>query len=111
MSSQQIPRTPPKRQTAQIFVSYSRSDRLAVDQLYEDLRKRHYILWLDVDEHGIEPGETWQPELVKQMSASEAVIACVSPDFLRSPYCRDEIEQAKRENKAIFPVIVRRLDK
>ena len=44
------------------------------------------------------------------MAASEAVVACVSPDFLRSPYCRAEIEQALDEEKAIFPVFVRRLE-
>jgi tetratricopeptide (TPR) repeat protein len=110
MSSLQTPSVPTKRPAAQIFISYSRSDRLAVDQLFEDLRKRYYVLWMDVDERGIEPGEKWRQELVKQVSASAAMIACVSPDFLRSAFCRDEVEQAKRENKHIFPVIVRRLD-
>ena len=99
-----------KQQKAQIFISYSRSDRLAVDQLARDLRKRHYALWMDVDEKGIEPGEEWVEELKKQISASEGMIACVSPDFLKSPYCRAEIEQAQREGKAIYPVIVRRLE-
>jgi tetratricopeptide (TPR) repeat protein len=65
---------------------------------------------MDVDEKGIEPGEEWLEELKKQVSASEGVIACVSPDFLKSPYCRAEIEQAQRESKAIYPAIVRRLE-
>ncbi|MBZ0298402.1 MAG: toll/interleukin-1 receptor domain-containing protein, partial [Anaerolineae bacterium] len=94
----------------QIFVSYSRSDRIAVDQLARDLRARHHELWMDVDERGIEPGEDWQEELVEQMNRSVAVVACVSPDFLRSKYCRAEIDQAQRENKPIYPAIVRRLD-
>lgn len=92
-----------------LFVSYSRSDRIAVDKLVADLRQRGYVLWMDVDERGIEPGEDWQRELTKQMSASEGVIACISPDFLASPYCPVEIAQAQRENKLIYPVIVRRL--
>jgi tetratricopeptide (TPR) repeat protein len=110
MASQTTPQPNRKRQTAQIFISYSRSDRLAIDHLFEDLHQHHYVLWMDVDEQGIEPGEAWQQELVKQMTASEAVIACVSPDFLRSKYCRAEIEQAKSENKPIYPVLMRRLD-
>jgi hypothetical protein len=93
----------------QIFVSYSRSDRLAVDRLVNDLRWRHYHLWIDVAVQGIEPGEDWQAELVTQMSASAAVLACLSPDFLESPYCRAEIEQAQREDKPIYPVLVGRL--
>lgn len=110
MSSRPDASRAPQRQSSQIFISYSRSDRLAVDQLFEDLRRRHYILWMDVDEHGIEPGEKWEQELMRQVSASEAVIACISPDFLRSRYCRAEIEQALREQKPVFPVLVRRLD-
>jgi len=92
-----------------LFVSYSRSDRIAVDKLVADLRQRGYVLWMDVDERGIEPGEDWQRELTKQMSESEGVIACISPDFLASPYCPAEIAQAQSENKPIYPAIVRRL--
>lgn len=107
----EFPQKPhPSRQNKQLFISYSRSDRLAVDQIIRDLRKQHYVLWMDVDEQGIEPGETWRSELKQQMTNSEGVIACVSPDFLRSPYCLEEIEQAKQEGKAIYPVLVRRLD-
>ncbi len=93
-----------------LFVSYSRSDRIAVDKLAADLRQRGYVLWMDVDERGIEPGEDWRRELVTQMSSAEGVIACVSPDFLNSPFCKAEIEQAQAENKPIYPVLVRRLD-
>jgi tetratricopeptide (TPR) repeat protein len=99
-----------RKQQKQIFVSYSRSDRITIDQIVTMLRDKHYLLWMDVDERGIEPGEDWKRELVTQMSASEAVLACVSPDFLKSKYCQEEIAQAKDENKPIFPVIVRRLE-
>ncbi len=40
-------------QNAQLFVSYSRSDRISVDKLVADLRQRNYKLWMDVDEQGI----------------------------------------------------------
>jgi len=92
----------------QIFVSYSRSDLLAVKNLYEDLRNAGYNLWMDVE--GIEVGEAWRKELETQISASEALIACISPDFLASPNCQDEIAQAQREGKPIYPVLMRRLD-
>ena len=50
--------SPPRRQ---IFVSYSRSDLLAVKNLYEDLQNAGYALWMDVE--GIEVGEAWLKEL------------------------------------------------
>src|SRR5438045_356037 len=100
-----------KTQSGQIFISYSRSDRLAVDRLFGDLRKHNYRLWMDVDERGIEPGEDWRQQLIQQMAASEAVIACISPDFLTSTNCQGEIARARQLGKPIYPVIVRRLDK
>lgn len=99
-----------QRPRSHLFVSYSRSDRIAVDKLAADLRQRGYILWMDVDERGISPGEDWRNELVLQMAAAESVLACISPDFLDSPYCKAEIEQAQSENKPIYPVLIRRLD-
>lgn len=112
-----VPESPPATAPPQniagkkthLFVSYSRSDRLAIDRLVNDLRDHHYTLWMDVDERGIEPGEDWREELVRQMSAAEGVLACISPDFLTSQYCREEIQQARNEKKPIFPVVIRRL--
>ncbi|MCL4251129.1 MAG: TIR domain-containing protein [Anaerolineae bacterium] len=92
----------------QIFVSYSRSDLLAVKNIYEDLQNAGYTLWMDVE--GIEVGEAWRKELETQITASEALIACISPDFLASPHCQEEIAQAQREHKPIYPVLVRRLN-
>ncbi|MCC6617056.1 MAG: toll/interleukin-1 receptor domain-containing protein [Anaerolineae bacterium] len=97
--------SPPRRQ---IFISYSRSDLLAVQHLCEDLQKAGHVVWMDVK--GIEVGEAWRQELETQISASEALIACISPDFLDSPHCQDEIDQAQRERKPIYPVLVRRLN-
>jgi tetratricopeptide (TPR) repeat protein len=104
------PAAPAPSQRSHLFISYSHSDRIAVDKLVADLRARGYPLWMDVDVRGIEPGEVWKQELIRQMSGAAGVIACVSPDFLTSPYCKAEIDQARAENKPIFPVIVRRLN-
>ena len=100
----------PYQPRSHLFVSYSRSDQIAVDKLAADLRQRGYTLWMDVDERGIEPGEDWRRELTVQMSRAEGVLACVSPDFLDSPFCKAEIEQALAENKPVYPALVRRLD-
>ena len=41
-----------RAQRAHFFISYSRSDRIAVDEIVEKLRARNYRLWMDVDEQG-----------------------------------------------------------
>ena len=97
------------RQRAQIFLSYSRRDRLAVDRLFEDLKQRGYLVWMDVSEDGIEAGADWAKTLQAEMTASESVIGCLSSDFLKSTHCEDEIRQAQGEKKPIYPVIVRPL--
>jgi tetratricopeptide (TPR) repeat protein len=94
----------------QVFISYSRADRLSVDRLFRDLERGGFVLWMDVHEHGIEAGENWRTELQRQVSTSEAMIACLSPDFLKSPFCQAEIEQALKEGKAVYPVKLRRID-
>jgi len=72
------------------------------------LRKQITFYGLDVSERGIEPGEDWQAELVKQMSAAEAVIACARRlSHVALLPRRDRAGQ--RENKPIYPVIVRPL--
>ena len=96
--------------TAHFFISYSRSDRLAVDQLVNDLRRRSYKIWIDVAIDGIEMGDNWRHELKTQLASSQGVIICLSPDLLASPYCQAEIKQALDEGKPLFPVVVRRLD-
>src|SRR5260370_36510434 len=95
-----------KTQTGQIFMSYSRSDRLAVDRLFGDLRKHYYRLWMDVDERGIEPGEDWRQQLGGQMAASEAVVACISADFLSSTNFQGGIARAPQLGKSSYPVIL-----
>ncbi len=103
-------KTPSAPKPTQIFISYSTRDRLAVDKLADDLRKRHYPVWMDIDEKGLSPGEEWRKELINQVKASAAVIACVSPDFLESEYCKLEIDTAMANNIPVLPVIVRRVD-
>lgn len=93
----------------QIFVSYSRADRVAVDRLCVDLMGQGYILWIDAAEHGIEAGENWREELKRQVSQSGALVACLSPDFFRSEFCKAEVTQALAEHKPIYPLKLRRL--
>jgi tetratricopeptide (TPR) repeat protein len=103
------PVTTQPRQSRQIFISYSRADRLAVDRLCGDLTRHDHQVWVDSAEHGIETGENWRDELKRQVSRSDAMIACLSPDYFRSEFCKAELAQAVAEKKPIFPVKVRRL--
>src|SRR5688500_18404638 len=103
------PVTSQPRQSRQIFISYSRADRLAVDRLCGDMKRHDHLVWADSAEHGIEAGENWRDELKRQVSHSDAMIACLPPDYCRSEFCKAEVAQALEERKPIFPVKVRRV--
>lgn len=88
-----------------IFVSYSRSDKLLVDRLVDDLRKAGHDIW--VDKQNIEPGEKWWEAIFRGIDKAGAVIVCLSPDALDSEWIRRELYVARGLGKFIIPVSVR----
>ncbi len=59
-----------------------------------------------LDLQNIHAGERWREALNDIGSNCEAVIACLSDDWLRSPECLREFNQAEATSKPIFPVVV-----
>ncbi len=90
---------------AGIFVSYSRSDKLLVDRLVDDLRKAGHDIW--VDKQSIEPGEKWWEAIFRGIDKAGAVIVCLSPEALESEWIRRELYVARGLGKFIIPVSVR----
>ena len=41
-----------------VFISYAREDEIIAKKIYNDLKKRGIIAWLDVEQ--IKPGEKWK---------------------------------------------------
>ncbi len=90
-----------------IFISHSsRNNEKAIavrDWLVEQGWELEQI-YLDL--HSIHAGERWRQALNDIGSNCEAVIACLSDDWLRSPECLREFNQAELGGKPIFPVVV-----
>lgn len=93
---------------AQIFISYSRSDRLFLDIFLPLIRKVYgnNILWYDDDIHG---GADWWSIILNEIGDCELFIYLISNESLESPYCHAELREALRLNKQVLPVLVRRL--
>jgi tetratricopeptide (TPR) repeat protein len=100
----------PVARRGQIFISYSRRDTPAVGRLYDELRRARYNVWMDVTESGIEIGSNWRKSLEDNVRLSAAMIVCLSPDLLRSEYCKAEIAQALAESKPVYPMLLRPLN-
>src|SRR6266496_803756 len=66
------------------FISYSRKNRDAVDQLIARLRADGFRLW--VDEEQIGGGDPLGQGIVKGIKQSRHVIVCLSPSYLESEW-------------------------
>src|SRR5581483_5476804 len=79
-----------------LFLSYSRSDAREWIQAFEqslreqlvDILGPEAVIWQDVNE--IRLGDDFTAELQNAIRNSAAFIAIISPNYLRSTWCRDE---------------------
>jgi hypothetical protein len=89
-----------------IFISYSRQDKQIVDQLASILERGGQRPWIDRD---LMPGQRWRNELKQSITDCDAFLIALSPDALDSDWCLWEFEEAVRQEKPIFPVLVRKV--
>lgn len=95
----------------QIFVSYSHADNKDIQELEKHVLKPLSQLsgyWYD---RHISAGANLQTEISKNLERSNIFILAVSSDFLASPQCELELEQAQERSKTdrlvtIIPVIL-----
>jgi WD40 repeat protein len=85
------------------FLSYSRRDGEAAVRLAELLAERGKDVW--VDQQDIPASSRWRDELARAIEVSDAVIALVTPAWLASENCRQEMEHADAAGKRIVPVL------
>lgn len=92
---------------AQIFISHSSVDGTEAAELLEWLRSQGFTsTFLDFDdERGIAPGEKWESTLYREISACDAVILILTPNWFQSKWCFVEFAQARALGKAIFPLV------
>jgi formylglycine-generating enzyme required for sulfatase activity len=97
---------------AQIFVSHSSLDNR------EAIFIRDWLIdqgWgpsqIFVDFDGLNAGDRWRQELNARNTVCEAVILCLSDNWLKSPECLREHNFADANGKKIFPLIVKPLSK
>ncbi len=89
------------------FISYSRIDTPFVRQLHEQLVASKRDIWVDWED--IPLTADWWQEIQRGISSANAFIFVISPDSVKSPVCRDEINYAVDNNKRIVPILHREL--
>jgi len=88
---------------ARIFVSYSRKNIDFCKQLTDELQKRDLDFWVDWE--GIPPTVDWMLEIEKGIEEADTFLAIVTPDWISSKICIDELNIAVKNGKRLIPVV------
>ena len=83
---------------ADVFLSYSQSDRKIVESLADFLTDNGYDVWWDTRLVG---GERFRDKILEQLAAAKSAIVIWTPDSVKSEWVIDESERAQREGKLI----------
>jgi len=89
-----------------IFVSYSSLESAFTLKMAADLKNAGLNVWVDRLD-GILPGAEWDRALEQAINSCAAMIAVLSPDYVVSTYCRNELSRAKSLNRPVFTVLLR----
>jgi hypothetical protein len=80
-------------QRANIFLSYAREDEAAAVGLYEELKKKSFLPW--IDKKNIKPGEVWERAIQMAVRKADFIFICLfSKSVVKRGYLRREIHEA-----------------
>jgi hypothetical protein len=88
---------------ARIFVSYNRKSTNFCKHLTDELQKRDLDFWVDWE--GIPPTVDWMKEIEKGIEEADTFLAIVTPDWIASKVCIDELAIAVKNGKRLIPVV------
>jgi TIR domain len=81
-----------------IMISYSHKDKVLCKQIYEELIKSGYHVWIDFEQmHG-----NLMDAMSQAIERSHTVIICMSEEYRKSNYCRAESHYAFQRQRKIF---------
>jgi len=96
-----LPFVPHEGKEPYIFVSYSSKDKDKVMSVLERLHEQGYRLWWD---KGLKGGDTWWRKILERLHASCLMLLFVTPNANESEWVADEVFEARKRSKKIFPV-------
>ncbi len=88
-----------------IFISYSRTDTDYAIRFADDMVRRGFNVW--IDREGIHHGADWFRKIEQAIAQADAVMVIMSPESEQSEWCEREIMLAQRDQKLIFPLLLR----
>lgn len=93
--------------TPHVFVSYRSLERSFAIKLAGALIADGVAAWADRLPEGIKAADEWPETLERAIDSCRAFIAVVSPEYVKSKVCLQELRRASRLGKQIFSVLLR----
>jgi TIR domain len=87
-----------------LFVSHASQKRASAHRLKEALASFQIAAFVAHDD--IEPTKEWQPEIETALRTMDALVAIISPEFVLSKWCDQEVGIAIGRNKLVVPLRV-----
>ena len=84
-----------------VFISYAREDLARVQPLVDELRRRGYRAFVDVE--SIVVGDKWKERLERSIRASRVLVLCWSEHARESEYVHFEYSRAEGLHKPVLP--------
>ncbi len=90
---------------ADLFISYSRTDKPFVQRLHAALAGRQRDVWVDWED--IPPAARWLDDIMGAIEAAQAFVFVISPEAAASAICAREVAHAALHKKRIVPLLRR----
>ncbi len=95
--------------SSDVFISYRRKDVDFVKELAAAFKEAGREVWVDWED--IPPGVSdFTREIRRGIEGANTMVAVLSPDFLDSEYCLNELAHAVSLNKRVIPIVHRPID-
>ncbi len=98
--------TPVRRaeeQRVDAFISYAREDQEVLEEVRLELLERGATTW--VDTRGLLAGEPWSSDISAAIEVARNFLVLLTPRWLHSSACRDELAYALDCGKRIVPLV------
>jgi TolB-like protein len=92
---------------AELFISYSKSNRPQALALAEELRERGFSVW--IDQGGIRGAKEWSAEIVEAIDACSTLLLLISSASIISRNVAKEVHLASEKGRNILPVMIEKV--
>jgi len=83
---------------ADVFISYSKADRLLVEQLAAYVESEGWSVWWD---RSLTAGDVWRDEIAIELAKARAALVVWTQSSIKSDFVRAEAGRAKADDKLI----------